>query len=175
MQTTDMSDRLTRSRSDRLLAGVAAGLAHYLAIDPVLVRLGFVALAFTGVGILVYPLLWLIMPQEGSVAPSVGGAFNEMRAQAVQMGDKAREALGGKAQPASASAPQAEQPTGDEVPISDVTPTRAPAQRAQLLGYVLLAFGGFLLLDVIAPGAEALVFPLVLVVVGVALLRRRTR
>ena len=59
------TQRLMRSRSDKVIAGVAGGIGQYLAIDPVLVRLAFVALAFTGVGLLLYPVLWIIMPIEG--------------------------------------------------------------------------------------------------------------
>ncbi len=60
-----MNKKLTRSNNDVMIAGVAAGLAEYLDIDPALVRALFVLLAlFGGHGILVYFILWLIMPQE---------------------------------------------------------------------------------------------------------------
>lgn len=53
--------RLTKSR-DRWLAGVAAGLAEYLDLDPVLVRLLFLASLFAGgAGILAYLILAIIM------------------------------------------------------------------------------------------------------------------
>lgn len=56
--------RLTRSRSDQMIAGVCGGLATYLDLDPVLVRLAFVVLAFaSGVGVPIYIVLWLIMPE----------------------------------------------------------------------------------------------------------------
>src|SRR5919112_1806251 len=55
--------QLHRSRSDRMLGGVSGGLAEYTGIDPLLWRVGFVALAFAGgSGVLVYLLLWLLMP-----------------------------------------------------------------------------------------------------------------
>ena len=48
-----------------MIAGVAAGLGEYLDIDPVLIRVFFVLLTLLGGhGILIYFLLWLIMPQE---------------------------------------------------------------------------------------------------------------
>jgi phage shock protein C len=62
--------RLTRSRSDRMLAGVCGGLADYFGIDPVLIRLAFVlfeVLTAGAGGILLYVILWAIMPEEGSV------------------------------------------------------------------------------------------------------------
>ena len=58
--------RLYRSRDERLIAGVAGGIANYFNIDPTLVRLAFVAftLAGGGVGLLAYVLLAIIMPLE---------------------------------------------------------------------------------------------------------------
>jgi phage shock protein C len=57
--------QLTRSRSDQMIAGVCGGLAQYLELDPVLVRLAFVVLLFaSGVGLPIYIVLWLIMPEE---------------------------------------------------------------------------------------------------------------
>ena len=59
-----MSKQLTRSQDDQMFAGVAAGLASYLDIDPVLVRILFVLMALGGGhGILVYFILWIILPQ----------------------------------------------------------------------------------------------------------------
>lgn len=58
--------RLTRSKSDRMVAGVASGIAQYLSVDPVVVRILFVALAlFGGGGIILYLVCWLLMPEEG--------------------------------------------------------------------------------------------------------------
>src|SRR5688572_2044356 len=55
--------QLHRSRSDKMIGGVAGGLAEYSGIDALLWRVGFVALTFAGgSGILVYLLLWLLMP-----------------------------------------------------------------------------------------------------------------
>jgi phage shock protein PspC (stress-responsive transcriptional regulator) len=58
--------KLYRSRSDRMIAGVCAGLGRYLGIDPTVVRLVFVVLALLGVGsgVLLYILMMLIIPQE---------------------------------------------------------------------------------------------------------------
>ncbi|WP_029433397.1 PspC domain-containing protein [Blastococcus sp. URHD0036] len=52
-----------RSRDDKMVGGVAGGLADYSGIDPLLWRVGFVALTLAGgTGILVYLLLWVVMP-----------------------------------------------------------------------------------------------------------------
>lgn len=59
--------RLTRSKSDRMIFGVCGGLGEYFGIDPTIVRLGFALLAFEGIGILLYILMAIIMPQEDSI------------------------------------------------------------------------------------------------------------
>lgn len=53
---------LRRSSTDRMLGGVCGGLAEYTDIDPVLWRVGFIALALLGPGVIVYLLLWVLMP-----------------------------------------------------------------------------------------------------------------
>lgn len=57
--------RLYRTRGDRVLAGVCGGLGDYFNIDPTIVRLLFILLALAGgPGIIVYLVLWLVMPEE---------------------------------------------------------------------------------------------------------------
>ena len=57
---------LVRPRQERLLAGVCAGLGRRFGISPGLARLLFVVilLVLPGSQILVYPLLWILMPEE---------------------------------------------------------------------------------------------------------------
>ena len=64
--------RLYRSRTDRMVAGVAGGLGEYFGVDPTLVRLGWVLLLIPGglPGLLPYLLCWMIIPRE-----PVGGAL----------------------------------------------------------------------------------------------------
>jgi phage shock protein PspC (stress-responsive transcriptional regulator) len=57
--------KLYRSRSDRMVAGVAGGLAEYLNIDATIVRLLFVFFALAGgPGLLVYIVMLLVVPEE---------------------------------------------------------------------------------------------------------------
>jgi phage shock protein C len=59
--------RLVRPRDDRVVAGVCSGIARYLEIDPVVVRLVWVILSMIGfvfTGIVVYLAAWLIIPEE---------------------------------------------------------------------------------------------------------------
>ena len=58
--------RLLRIRQGRIVAGVCAGLGAYFGIDVNLVRLAFgVLTVFYGLGILLYLIAWLILPEEG--------------------------------------------------------------------------------------------------------------
>src|SRR4029079_6453777 len=66
--TTHLPDTrlLQRSRSDRMVAGVAGGLARYFDIHPAVFRVGFVVLTLLGgAGILIYAAAALVMPDEG--------------------------------------------------------------------------------------------------------------
>ncbi len=63
--------RLTRSNDDRMVAGVCGGLAAYLNIEPVFVRLAFVILLFaSGIGFPIYVILWIVMPEQDSESTS---------------------------------------------------------------------------------------------------------
>ena len=59
--------RLHRVDNGRMLAGVAAGLADYFDVDPTMVRIGFVALAFLGgLAVPLYLAGWALIPDEDS-------------------------------------------------------------------------------------------------------------
>jgi len=59
------SRRLTRSSSDRVIAGVAGGLGRYFGIDPVVVRIAFIVLLFVGgAGFIAYAAAWLLVPSD---------------------------------------------------------------------------------------------------------------
>lgn len=64
---------LRRSRDDKMVAGVCGGLAHYLGVDPVLIRLAVVALALSGgVGVLLYIVAAIVLPvEDGTAGPPV--------------------------------------------------------------------------------------------------------
>jgi phage shock protein PspC (stress-responsive transcriptional regulator) len=71
-QSTTTYDRparqeLRRSTDDRMLAGVAGGLARYLDVDATLVRIAFVVLTVIGgAGVPLYLASWLLIPEDGA-------------------------------------------------------------------------------------------------------------
>src|SRR5687767_7824625 len=73
--------QLRRSRTDKILGGVSGGLAEYSGIDALLWRVGFVALTLAGgAGVIVYLLLWVLMPAGPYGAPSAAGAGRPAKA-----------------------------------------------------------------------------------------------
>ena len=59
--------KLYRSNSNRMLFGVAGGMADYFNMDPTIMRILWVLVGLSGTGILIYIIAAIIMPQEGSV------------------------------------------------------------------------------------------------------------
>ncbi|MGI8626988.1 MAG: PspC domain-containing protein [Geodermatophilaceae bacterium] len=108
------ASRLQRSSSDRVLTGVCGGLGRHTGVDPILFRVGFVALVFAaGTGILLYLALAVLMPRDdgqqiwsrgGTGRPGDGGY------------DPAGEASSAYGRPASPPAPK-----GPRSPIPGVT------------------------------------------------------
>ena len=72
MATIPRQEKLfRRSRSNKILGGICGGLAEYFGVDPMLVRIAFVVFAiFAGSGLLLYILLWLLVPLEPATATS---------------------------------------------------------------------------------------------------------
>lgn len=58
--------RLSRSRTNRFIAGVCGGLGNYFGVNPLIFRILFVLIAVPGgvPGILLYLILWLVMPEN---------------------------------------------------------------------------------------------------------------
>lgn len=60
-----MEKRLQRSRTEKMVGGVCGGLAEYFKVDPTIVRILWVLISLLGgAGILLYIILWVIMPLQ---------------------------------------------------------------------------------------------------------------
>jgi phage shock protein C len=84
-----MTKKLYRSTRDRMLGGVAGGLAEYFEIDSTLIRILFIITLFLGgTGIIAYVLLWIVVPEapyfvynassEVSADPTINAAGTEI-------------------------------------------------------------------------------------------------
>ena len=89
--------RLTRSRDERMLAGVCGGLAEYLGMDTTLMRVLWVVATFIsgGVTLIAYPVFWLVMPESGRLTSAADDTFKDVaeRVDPVveRIGDRVRE------------------------------------------------------------------------------------
>ena len=72
---------LYRPHQDRMLAGVASGIARYLGVDVTLVRVALVVLCFVGgIGLPLYLASWLLIPEEspdGGAGQSIAADFTQ--------------------------------------------------------------------------------------------------
>jgi phage shock protein PspC (stress-responsive transcriptional regulator) len=110
--------RLERSKSNRILGGVCAGVANYLNMDPTLVRVLTVVISlFTGVPIILYIIALFVVPEEGSQPippsyPPVGGPQGQATGYAPAPPQSAQPAYAPPATSAPAQPSQPSQPGG---------------------------------------------------------------
>jgi phage shock protein PspC (stress-responsive transcriptional regulator) len=140
---------LFRGRTNRVIGGVASGIAYNLNTDPTLIRIIFILLAiFWGGGVLLYLILWIALPEE-DIPP-----YN-------LTGDQPQ---GEEGQPddASSTAQQATTPY----------PVSRPSQTAPLvLGLILIAVGAAFLVERFIPRIDfGHLWPFILVVAGLVLI-----
>ena len=91
--------RLRKNDRDRVLFGVSGGLGEYFELDPVFVRVGFIALCFAGgIGFVVYLALALVMPRadapERSPTETVQDNVEHMADEAADAGRRLGAAMG---------------------------------------------------------------------------------
>ena len=157
-----MPQRLERSNTNRVIAGVCGGIAEYLAVDVTLVRLAFVLLAFVGgIGLLAYIVLLILMPLPGRPAP-----------------------FSSSPPPANATAETTTRVEGDAATTAAVAPVdpalrAAEAERRRMaVGYLLIGLGVVFLLSnagVFRFVQWQFLWPLVLIGIGVLFLVQRVR
>lgn len=130
---------------DRMVAGVASGVARYLEVDPVFVRLAFFVLAlFQGIGAIIYLVMWLVVPDETQ-----------------------RELVGEDVIRANVEDMKA---TAKRLTSSVRTGSHGPA----IFGIILVAVGALFLLNEFVPALpEGLFVPVILIGIGAYLLLAR--
>ncbi|MDT8305223.1 MAG: PspC domain-containing protein [Anaerolineae bacterium] len=141
-----MEPRLMRSTDERMIAGVCGGLAIYLGVDPVLVRLAFLLLIPAGgIGVPLYIILSIVMPSESDVELSqseiVEKNINEF---------------------------------GDTV-TSSVERARQHPDGPRIAAFLLILMGIYFLLENLGFFSGSLFWPMALILLGVFLLVRRNR
>ena len=172
--------RLYRCRRDRQLAGVAAGMAEYLELDPTLVRILWIVSAFFGgFTILLYIILAFVMPLEPGTLPGPGSwhpagpAWGAPPA-AGPVSDQGDAATGTVEEPGTGAQPGAG-PAGSawQAPWHDQHPEGRRGGRGGLYaGVLLIVLGAFALANTVIPGWAGVAWfgPALLVGLGLALL-----
>lgn len=172
--------RLYRCRHDRQLAGVAAGMAEYLELDPTLVRVLWILSAFVGgVTIVLYIVLAFVMPLEPGTMPAPGswhdaGPAGGAPPTQAAGGDPTGDASGSVEDPGAGSPPDSG-PTNLawSAPGRDQRPDSGHGGRGGLVvGVMLVVFGTIAMANMLMPGwaVTGALAPAFLVALGVALL-----
>ena len=163
MEAGEKVKRLYKSRTDRMIDGVCGGVAEYLGVDPVLIRIAFLLLVFAGgIGVVVYLIGMLLMP-AGSVpltpAPNASAAPD-------------------------AGAPATPDVTPSAIPAgTSPSPVRSTDSTARIIGIGFVVLGGILLLGNLGISfwehwwgfSWSALGPILVIVAGVALILRSPR
>jgi phage shock protein C len=161
-------ERLYRSRDDRMLFGVAGGMAEWMDLDPAIVRLVWALLILAGgVGILLYIIGAIVIPEEPwSPAPTPGPTG----------GPEATGAPGATTDQAGTAAASAPQTRWDARQARwEARQARRAARRQNgnpgiIFGLILVILGGWFLLDRYIPALDLSWFmPAALIVIGLVL------
>jgi phage shock protein PspC (stress-responsive transcriptional regulator) len=81
-----MNKTLYRTEKDKMIGGVCGGLGRYFDLDPTLVRLIFAVIFFGyGAGVMIYILLWIIMPSEEMLEERKNWAANNKDSNKVEV------------------------------------------------------------------------------------------
>jgi phage shock protein PspC (stress-responsive transcriptional regulator) len=148
--TMERTNRLYRSKTSRVIGGVCGGLAEYFDVDPIIIRVLFLIIAFAGGGgVLVYLILWIAIPEKPFMPfDSSYSSFEETKP-----GDNA-----------DGSQPAQEQPF---VPIKSYQPGRG----GLIGGLILITLGCIFLADRFIPNINFHdLWPLILVMIGAVLI-----
>jgi len=168
--------KLYRAKQERIVAGVAGGLGEYFSIDPVLVRIIFVALALVhGLGILLYILFWLIVPNEdgGNISDRVAGFSAVLKRSEEKLANKIKELKKseGKGQVVSDEPAAAE-----ELPVIEQPQPAGPSwfhDKKRVVGLAIIILGGVSFLSGLIDVSWFkwdIFWPIALVIVGFYLL-----
>jgi phage shock protein C len=172
-----MNGRLYRSRRDRMLAGVAGGMADYLGIDPSLVRVGWaiLILASGGALLLVYILMAFIVPEEpAGAARSYAMDTGREPAGGASTGE---DATRGTASEGESSVIASRSEPGRDPDVERERYMRWGERRERrgsgglVVGVILIVVGGIFLLREYVPALDwDRLWPIILIAIGAVLL-----
>lgn len=171
-------ERLYRSREDRVLFGVAGGMADWLDQDPAVIRLLWALfVVFGGVGLIVYIIAAIVIPEEPFETPAMTPQYQPTTdAGAGTAGFAAAGAAGDASGAGPAGTPGPAPVAGYAYPTSRAErraarrAARGPSNAGVIFGLILIVVGGWFLLRNIVPWFDDRLFwPAILIVIGVLL------
>jgi len=165
-----MHKKLYRSAREKMLGGVAGGLAEYFDVDPTIVRLVFVLSIFVGgAGIIAYIIMWIVVPQ-GPFVPYNMNTNIPPQNQGSATGTDSNSPTGGNSSTETGTAPNKETPSDLNQDYSQFQKTHHE-KHAIIWGIVLVIFGIFLLANNMIDRIHFHdIFPVALIVLGIGLL-----
>ncbi len=165
-------DRVYRSRKNRVIAGVAGGLAEYFDVDVALIRILWVLALFVGGGgFIAYIIAWIVIPDEEKVAAETGG------------GEKVPAEMSPEMEQSSAAPGWSGDAVGDEMPLHETTTANDDseteesrrARRRRNAGLLLVGLGLFFLARQTMGIYFHYIWPLLLIAAGVFFLVRERK
>lgn len=154
-----MQERLYRTRDDKVIGGVAGGLGRYLNLDPVLIRILFVIFSFfNGLGILLYIILWIVVPEDESpeFAASASSGSEKSSSTSANADDEKNE--------------ENESETTQQT-IREQPPKQNSGRGKNVIGIILIGLGFLFLLDRFFGSIDFYdIFPFVMIILGISLL-----
>lgn len=157
--------KLYRSRYDSVIAGVAGGLAKYFNVDPIIIRVLFVVLAFAGAGgIILYIILWIAVPLDPNLTYFPYNNRDDFNRPPDEPGDiKADDFV-------NQDEEQAEKP--EEKPFSEYQRQKPRSDGNMIAGIILIVLGSlFLFVRFIPDISFRHLWPIVLIVAGIFIMR----
>ena len=152
-----MTERLYRSKQEKMIGGVCGGLADYFSTDVTLVRLIALVALFGGVGFFIYLAGWAIIPENPSDEARYAGDYKHDMGDAIKgMVSDVKEATQGLGR---------NENQGDH------------ENRSKMAGGILVILGVFFLLERVLPNwfDMSKMWPLLLIVIGLAIILRGGR
>jgi len=151
-----MTKKLFRSTTDKMIGGVAGGLAEYFDIDTTLIRVLFIVVVFLGGGgIIAYIILWIVVPEKPYELPNTPSAQTSPEDE-------------------SSSGFSSDENKSDSFSVNNgsiAEPVARTSNKQLWIAIVLIVIGGLLLVDNMFPRFDFdSYWPVILIAIGIGLL-----
>lgn len=145
---SEENKKLYRSKENRIIAGVCGGLGEYFNVDPVLVRVAFILLAFVhGFGILLYIVLMIILPLEPEEGNGSKAAIKKEKPDNIAHETAGSNVFQGFVQ----EEPVKQEPEAPKIISAEEPSAGWPRSKRNFIGAVIIIIGLIIFLDNFLP------------------------